>query len=270
MSTRCKIAICFFGITRSLTQTVGSIESNILQPARAVGEVRTFAHFFQQLEIDNPRSGEKGVLRQEEHTLLSPDWLELEEPDLCLAEMDFETMKSYGDTWKDGYRSLRNLAHQLHSLDRATNAALDWKPDICIFARPDLMYWDSFEKVLRKAIRAPDRTAFIPSWQHWGGLNDRFAVCIGEDAIRAYGMRKNLLLGSHHPSYGIDSENLVKHALDLAEVDERYFNVRASRVRNDGTIKREDFQDPKALSTRTKQFIKRVWRRIAPNRLEQS
>src|SRR5690606_6498475 len=147
-----------------------------------------------QRGIDNPRSREKGVLRQNEHALLVPDWLELEEPDLCLAEMDFETLKSYGDFWKDEFRSLRNLVHQLHSLDRVTNAALDWKPDVCVFARPDLMYWNSFDRVLGEAIQAPHRTAFVPSWQHWRGLDDRFAVCIGANAVRAYGTRKHLAL----------------------------------------------------------------------------
>lgn len=104
-----KIAICFFGITRSLKFTISSIEKNILKPAHALGEVRVFCHFFVQTEIDNPRSGEKGLLRQDEHTLLNPSWLELEEPDQCLAMHGFAELKTWGDSWGDDFRSLRNL-----------------------------------------------------------------------------------------------------------------------------------------------------------------
>lgn len=262
-----KIAICFFGITRSLTHTIGSIEHNILESARAAGDVSTFAHFFQQLEIDNPRSGEKGMLRQDEHTLLAPDWLELEEPDLCLAEMDFETLKSYGDVWQDGFQSLRNLVHQLHSLDRVTNAALGWKPDICIFARPDLMYWDSFDRVLDKALKAPKQTAFIPSWQHWRGLNDRFAVCVGSDAAQAYGTRKQHALGFAQASSAVHAESLLKHSLQMNEINVQRFGVRASRVRSDGTIKKEDFRDKRTVFPRVNKFFKRVRQRHSQRRL---
>ena len=188
MTTR--IAICFFGITRSLSYTIGSIEQQVLEPAHKIGEVRIFAHFFNQSEIENPRSGEFGQLRENEHVLLNPDWLELEEPEQCLLQRDFEKLKAEGDFWNDEFRSIRNLVHQLHSLDSVTNEALNWDPDIYIFVRPDILYCDSFRKVLRQAVRAPSGTVFVPSWQHWrGGLNDRFSVCVGPDAARAYGKR---------------------------------------------------------------------------------
>ncbi|MCF7728057.1 hypothetical protein [Sulfitobacter sp. M22] len=232
-----------------------------------VGEVRTFAHFFRQVEIDNPRSGEKGMLRDDEHKLLAPNHLELEEPDLCLDKMGFQILKTYGDVWNDEFRSLRNLVHQLHSLDRVTIAALDWKPDICIFVRPDLMYWNSFEKVLGKAVKAPDRTAFIPSWQHWLGLNDRFSLCIGTDAIRAYGARQNRALLFAQDASGLHAERLLRHALEQAEVNVRRFNVRASRVRSDGQILREDFRDARLVFPRTEKFLKRVGRRVAQRSL---
>jgi hypothetical protein len=207
------------------------------------------------------------MLRHDEHTLLSPDWLELEEPELCLTKIDFETLKSYDDVWKDEFRSLRNLVHQLHSLDRVTTAALDWKPDICIFVRPDLMYWNSFEKVLAEAVKAPDRTAFVPSWQHWLGLNDRFSICIGTDAIRAYGTRKHRALPFAKAASGVHAERLLRHALELAKIDVRCFPVRASRVRSDGEIMREDFRDARIVFPRTEKFFKRVWRRVAQRRL---
>ena len=262
-----KVAVCFFGITRSLSHTIDSIERNVIGPARATGEVRIYAHFFRQTHIDNPRSCEKGVLKLNEHLLLSPNWLELEDPDIFLSDMDFEALKSFRDVWNDGYRSLRNLAHQLHSLDRVTTAALAWDPDICIFVRPDLIYWDSFLSVLADASNVIEPTVYIPSWQHWSGLNDRFSVCVGKDAIQAYGTRKHDILPVFKVTSGCTGERLVKHSLITRGINVRPFNARASRVRIDGSVVKENFRDPKFVFPRIEKFLRRQRRRIAQPRL---
>ena len=101
---------------------------------------KIYAHFFLQKEIDNPRSGEKGILDYEEYRLLPSDWLKLEEPDHCLAQWNFEGLKAWGDSWQDEFRSLRNLIHQLHSLHTVTEAALADGTEVCLFCRPDLRH----------------------------------------------------------------------------------------------------------------------------------
>jgi hypothetical protein len=57
-----KIAVCFRGISRSLSHTIDSIRENVIAPSRAFGEVRVFTHLFDQKTINNPRSGEIGQL----------------------------------------------------------------------------------------------------------------------------------------------------------------------------------------------------------------
>ncbi len=240
--SRPRIAVCFFGITRSLSHTIGSIERNILTPARTRGETRIFAHFFRQQEIDNPRSGEKGMLRSNEHKLLAPDWLELEMPENCLAERDFEGLKEFGDTWKDDFRSLRNLLHQLHSLDRATRAALEWTPDIVVFARPDLEYHDSLEPYLQVHSAVP--LVQLPNWQHWGhGYNDRFAVATHPTATMAYGSRISLTHRfCHEMNRPLHAELLVRYAMEANAVKKELIGARATRVRSDGTRAEESFR----------------------------
>ena len=238
-----RIAICFFGITRSLTHTIGSIEANILAPAREVGEVRIFAHFFRQTEIDNPRSGEKGAFRQDEHTLLNPDWLELEDPELCLAEHDFEGLKTYGDLWNDDFRSLRNLVHQLHSLNRVTDAALAGGGDVFIFARPDLFYHDSFAPLLGGKL--PSDRIFLPNWQRWGGgYNDRFAIATSERMARLYGKRVGQMTEFCEARQApLHAELLLKYALGNHRRNVKPHSLRASRVRLGGKTREEDFMD---------------------------
>src|SRR5690606_35108405 len=124
-----------------------------------------------------------------EHELLGVDWLRLERPGACLAERGFEHIAQFGDFWGDDLKSLRNLVHQLHSLDVVTEAALSWAPDIVGICRPDLRYLDPFDQWRAEAAETLEPTVFVPDWQHWGGYNDRFAVCSSPTAAGAWGKR---------------------------------------------------------------------------------
>lgn len=272
-----RIAICFFGITRSLTHTIGSIEENILAPARELGEVRIFAHFFQQATIDNPRSGEKGALRQDEHELLPLDWLQLEEPEICLEQHGFEALKAFGDEWGDDFRSLRNLIHQLHSLQQVTEAAVEWAPDVIVFARPDLRYMDSLKDVIQAALtRCDEAIAFIPDWQHATfGLNDRFAV-LTPLAAYSYGTRVALMKEfCATRNTALHSESLVRFALMKGSINVSYVPTKAARVRLDGTQVSERYRGrffyytKRILSyifpTRIRKLVRyEVWRDVIP------
>lgn len=236
-----RIAVCFFGITRSLRYTVASIEQNVLEPTRKTGEVRVFGHFFLQSVISNPRSAEHGKLQVDEYKLLELDWLELEEPDQCLEKHNFDGLKKFGDHWGDDFRSLRNLIHQLHSIDRVTRAAQKWEPEIVVFVRPDIRYHDSIERYL-KSQRRP--TVLLPNWQHWrGGYNDRFSICFSESAAYAWGTRIDLAEDFcrtyHRPLHG---ELLLRHALRSHDVRVKMLRSKASRVRYDGSTVEEDFR----------------------------
>ena len=243
--SRPRIAICFFGITRSLKHTIDSIERNVLNPARRSGTVTVLSHFFQQDRIDNPRSGESGALDTEEYRLLPNDWIELEPPETCLERWDFEGLKAHGDYWNDDFRSLRNLVHQQHSLHRVTCAALETDPDLVLFCRPDLHYHDSFEGQITQALKDRLPTVRLPDWEAWRGRNDRFAIARGTRAIRAYGQRievaKKFCLWCEEP---LHAERLLAYALRRRLVRVKTFPLRASRTRTNGTVVEESFIPP--------------------------
>lgn len=255
-----KIAVCFFGISRSLTFTYPSIETNVLRPAWDTGEVKIFVHFFDQEKIVNVRSGENGPTRRDEHLLLKPDWLQLEPPDNCLKEIPYNQIKSFGDVWRDDFQSLRNLLHQLHSLKIVSKAALDWHPDIIIFARPDLEYHDSLARPVHKILAARGNIVCLPSWQHWeDGYNDRFAVCTADEAAKAYGARLDKVLAfCKEGGRPLHAERLLKFALSARNVKLRMMSVRASRVRLDGTKRVEKFEDHRIEAFR--EWRQRPWR----------
>lgn len=241
-----RIAICFFGITRSLSYTIESIEENIFTPARTFGTVRIFAHFFNQNEVQNPRSGESRKFDTKEYKLLNPDWVHLEEPDVCLAAHGFESLKAYGDSWDDGFNSLRNLVHQLHSLNEVTKAASEWAPDIILFVRPDLFYHSSLRRHIATALKRESASVILPAWQNWrNGYNDRFAICRMPSAIEAYGTRVTSMHDFCRRGQGpLHSERLLRFVLDEAELTPSWMRTRASRMRIGGHLVREKFAGP--------------------------
>lgn len=237
-----KVAICFFGITRSLNYTHTSIEANVLAPARKLSSPKVYAHFFLQKEIDNPRTGEKGQLDHEQHRLLPIDWLKLEDPDRCLGQWNFEGLKAWGDSWGDDFRSMRNLIHQLHSLYVVTEAALADGAEVCLVCRPDLLYHDSLDPVLARALRTKGDCVFLPFWQGYRGLNDRFAICVGPKAIAAYGQRI-LMAEAYCRERGValHSERLLAFSLKKVGVRVQLIGARATRVRMNAAQFEEDF-----------------------------
>ncbi len=263
-----KLAICFFGITRSLSHTIESIEVNILGAAQCVCEPVVLSHFFDQKWINNPRSGEKGAVRADEHALLENDWLRLEKPDACLQTWDYKGLQQFGDAWDDDFQSLRNLVHQLHSLNAVCEEALKRGVEVCIFCRPDLRYHDSLLRPLKRAIRRGGDVVYLPGWQAWeGGLNDRFAICVGRKAIAAYGQRiQDAGAFCKEANRPLHAERLLEYALSSRGIKVKKIKTRASRIRIDGTMPAVDiFRSPVwkvsakvAQSLGVKSFVQRV------------
>jgi hypothetical protein len=215
----------------------------VLTPAKSIGQTRVFAHFFDQAKINNPRSDEQGPLVRGEYTVLDADWLQLEQPNACLQVHDFEALKAQGDTWEDGFHSLRNLVHQLHSLSTVTEAAIKWNPDLILFVRPDLVYHDSLERPLRKMLRVKQETACLPRWQRWqGGCNDRLGICTCPQAAEAYGHRIRLAMDfCLENQRALHAELLLRFALEAQSIRIKLMSERASRLRSNGVMQRESF-----------------------------
>ncbi len=247
---RPRIAVVHFGIDRSFAQTGPSIRANIYTPAEQSGELRVFAHLFDLDRIENARSGESGALPDRIPFHPSQKLL-TEPPDDCLAEWNFDELAQNGDTWNDGFSSARNLVHQLHSLRRATNLALEWQPDVVIFARPDLRYPDSLRAAIGTTLRSEGNLCLAPYWQrHRGGMNDRFAVVCGRDAIARYGQRIEAAADYCSASdLPLHSELLLAYA--MTAIPSRQILVRAVRVRVGGQDRDEDFAVRAIVRTRT-------------------
>lgn len=243
-----KVALCFFGLTRSLKHTISSIEQNIFQPLRDNDvDFQVYLHTYDLTTLSNPRSGEKDcALDANEWRLLKPDSYEITNQTKFDVTGGWDKVKRFGDVFYDNFCSLQNLGRQLNSLSKVTTlweeSGIDYSA--VLFLRPDLQYKDPLDvemlhKVMNNSLEA---ILVTPSWQqHLGGLNDRFAIASPLAAL-AYGKRIERALefceSLHQP---LHSEKLVRFAARQSNLELSFTPMRASRVRADGRLANEQF-----------------------------
>lgn len=241
MSPRPRIAIAFYGITRSLHLTYPSIESNLLTPSRSFGHCDVYCHFFDQQTVANTRTGEHGQLDPDEWRLLNADHASITPVQKNQEDTWLTQLKPFGNAWEDDWQSLRNIVRQQLSLQKVSDAIVaNGTYDYVIFARPDMEYHDALNWTRIAHITTP-RTITIPHWQWSGGLNDRFAIC-GNKAFRHYSHRLNMALrycaSRQRP---LHSERLLFFALMHSPIWLRTTSLRATRVRSNGDRAQESF-----------------------------
>ena len=184
-----KIAICFFGLTRSLKYTISSIETYIFNVLKEHNiDYDVYLHTYDLTHISNKRSEEKNCpLDTEEWKLLNPTAHKITNQDEFDQQFNWKTLKKQGDFWKDGFNSTKNAIRQLNSLKEVTSLWLD-KPhyDSYLYLRPDLLY---VNPINIDDIFPSTNTIVIPKWgNHRGGLNDRIAYGPYE-VMQLYGNR---------------------------------------------------------------------------------
>jgi len=85
--TQPTIALCFFGLSRSLTHTHPAIQTNLIAPLEAAGyQVDVFLHTYSLAELRNARSSEVSELNQTEWQLLRPRAHEISDQAAFLEE----------------------------------------------------------------------------------------------------------------------------------------------------------------------------------------
>lgn len=260
--TRPRVALCLFGLPRSFDVTAPSIAENLIAPLSEQADLVTLGHFFaDSADQDEQIPAQPGAM-------LPFDDLVTEAPLDCLDRWQFRDLVCHGDYWRNGFVSLRNLVHQLHSLRRVTTMAMAAGATQCLFIRPDLQYHDSIGPVLPRMLAATPPRVWLPQWQHWkGGLNDRFAFCSGQAAIRAYGARISMMQNfCNATGEPVQSERLLAFALWSTSTPWSPLPLRATRIRASAVAVQEDFDAHhfRVLRQRTRRQIKWLYRGLRP------
>lgn len=250
-----KVAVAFFGIPRNSSICFPSIQKQVLGQFPEGTQVQCFYHLYQIDGVVNSRSGEQGALNAANYEPFTAMTGGLESTDGVLERWDFERIKATGDTWADQHVSMRNLILQLNSLHAVTNSVEAFEPDFVVFLRPDLEYHNPLPGYVFKHPEARASNAYIPDWQWWGGVNDRFCIC-GRDVYRAYGRRiEQIFTFCVGTGRKLHSERLVKFALQQAGAKVCLLPTTASRVRINGAYAEEDFSGKRNMGKRENRYF---------------
>lgn len=250
-----KIAVAFFGIPRNSPICFPSIEQNVLAQLPAGSDVKCFYHLYKIEEVQNSRSGEKGELTADNYQPFESMIGTLTSTEGVLERWDFERVKAQGDTWADDYASLRNLIYQLNSLHTVTTMIESFDPDFVVFVRPDNFFHTALPGYVFNYPQARRHYAYIPDWQWWGGLNDRFAVC-GRDTYVAYGKRIERIFDfCKATGRKLHSERLLKYALQQVDAKICTLPTQASRVRITGAFAEESFSPKRGMGKRENRYF---------------
>ncbi|WP_226504255.1 hypothetical protein [Pseudomonas sp. MWU16_30317] len=250
-----KVAVAFFGIPRNSAICFPSIRQQVLAQIPSGAQVQCFYHMYQVDSVQNLRSGEQGALMADNYQPFAAMTGVLESNDGVLERWDFERIKALGDTWADEHASVRNLILQLNSLHAVTAMVEAFEPDFVVFVRPDIEYHSPLPSYVFKHAEARHLNAYIPDWQWWGGLNDRFAIC-GRDVYRAYGRRvEQIFEFCAATGRKLHSERLLKFVLQGAGAKVCLLPTTASRVRINGAYAEEDFSGKHGMGKRENRYF---------------
>lgn len=212
-----KVAILFFGLTRTLGRTHESIKKNLFKPLRDnFINYDIFIHTNKiHGEYTNPWSGEKTANYNNEDidALLQPKYFIYDNQEEIINNINFDTYYTNIGTW-EGLVSeeltkylIKNMCLALYSKKQITllfdknieeyDYAIIIRPDMYMHTKIDINFFNELN----------DNNIIVPS-QDWynGSCNDRF--CIGKPSIVSY--------------YGKLFDDLQEYSKHKSIVSERY------------------------------------------------
>ncbi|CAM9396488.1 unnamed protein product [Ascophyllum nodosum] len=242
-----RVAVCFFGLTRSLRWTLPSVQDRLLDVLRRGGmSVDTFVHTYALEEVFNQRAGEKGI----EYSSYVTDFTALNPVRSLVTNQD-----DFDEAWPEPlslthyrWRYGRDAPGVIRNVFRAYwSMAMVWglmaqhasegrfQYDAVVLARPDV--WFHVETDLpRHTLPLPRRTVFLPSFETdlkpGGRKNDRFAYG-SFTAMRVIMNRIATLIEPDAGMYSgsIDSEWVLGHHLKTNNITVKIMDFPVTRVR---------------------------------------
>lgn len=234
-----KVALAFWGITRSLKYTIGSINTNVLDVLKKnkIG-YDIFMHTYRVNNYRNIRTNEiNNNVDNEEYKLLNPNFVEIHDQDNIKETLNLEEYRTRGDPWNTNYNSLDNFLLAQYSKSKVVKMIKDTNTnyDYIIFLRPDVKYIKPLNLTIFKSVN--NNTIAIPDKQLYGKFrfNDRFCIC-NRNTYQKYGDVFNLLLQISkriplHSETVLGGLMIYKYGLKILR-----FRIEFARVRTNGVI----------------------------------
>jgi len=237
-----KIAILFFGLTRSLRKyTLENIEKHIFQVLKDNNiEYDIYLHTYDLKFLTNKRSKEiNEELDTEEWKLLNPDYYKITSQEEFDKTFNLKDYTKCGDPWRDKFNSLTNLIRQLNSLKEVTSLLqFDKNYNGYLYLRPDILYKERIKIKDLEGLLAEDqnnKVIYTPKWATNKGFNDRCYMGTKE-AIKIVGNRFDLLK-EYSQTRTPHAEKFLHNTIISNGIENRHFYIYGDRVRANGIIK---------------------------------
>ena len=238
-----KVALAFWGLTRSLKYTIGSINEKILNILKTNNiEYKIFMHTWTINSVyNNTYAKEANIhLDNEEYKLLNPDYFETHDQDDFKKNIKFNAFRTHKDPWKTKYETVDNFICAMFSKSRCTQliSKSNEKFDYVIFLRPDCMYLTIFNISFFKLVN--NNTICIPNFALYHNFNDRFCITnmntyqlYGNIFTKLFNYSKKHPLHSETFHYNIIKQHKTKNK---KKINIKLINFRFRRVRANGNI----------------------------------
>mmetsp|Transcript_35902 Transcript_35902/g.56129 ORF Transcript_35902/g.56129 Transcript_35902/m.56129 type:complete len:407 (+) Transcript_35902:2277-3497(+) len=212
-----RVAICYWGATRTLSETVKSHEKHIFTPLRDNElEYSVFIHKWHSQTAQQVWKTNVPIALEDDWKVLQPlDWKVEDQDEFKEKELDISKYYIQGEKnhkiWDK--ELLTNMVLALESLRRVTLLMLlsEEHFDAVIYVRPDALFFQDLPVQLLRLLN--ETSIVLPANHQYTGYNDRFAMGLLPHMCN-YGLRIKQLQ-AYRATYGpIMSEKYLRFILD--------------------------------------------------------
>jgi|SRR5579862_695715 len=237
---RKKVAICYFGLTRSLNHTYQSHFKYILDVCKYNNiDYDIFMHTWSLKGKQRVWTNEVNVpIDYDEYRLLNPDFFRRDDQDAFTENLDMSKY-FYQDVWNrkgeglDGewyFNLIVNHLCALESLKRVTDMVLSTNNhyDFIMYVRPDMEFKSPLN--MNQMLQLTNEEVILPNGNNWQGYNDRFAILTFASAP-IYGKRIDHIVDFRRDHGRIVSEKYLKYIIDSNHLNVRRMDFGYGLVR---------------------------------------
>lgn len=251
-----KVAICFWGLTRSLKYTRDSINKYIFDVFKSNNvDYRIFMHTYTLHDkYNNPRSGEKDItLDNEEYKCINPDYVILDNQEQVKSSINFLQYRTHKDPWHNNYVTMDNFILAMYSKKRLLKLFQDNDDESYthfLMIRPDVKYLNNFD--IKWLTNIKDNQIYVPDFGIfgcYGGFNDRMALVCSKKVFVLYNSVFDMML-EYSKKTDLHSESINRFNMNYNNIKTVFIPFYFNRVRATGKENKDDFGISEMLESR--------------------